>query len=270
MMGFGGVADKKAEGRSPDYRSAAVGRGERRGVGAPTAERRARATGPAPTSATSLCASGRSVKAAATVINARVRNFAVGVAPKREAVGRRGLGAGRESYAQHRTQRLDGRAEKRTPTSGRARSLHLAERLGDTARARNVATTRQPKGTRGATGTAKRTSPGGRARAERRALASRGVRGGGRGSGGLTSKGGWMPCECVSRAKPGHTQGTRRPDGKMNWGKHHAHTRTPRGKSGALGVFHSGAARNTPRAPHDRHDELTGELDEPPKIAALR
>lgn len=120
--GFGGVADKKSEGRSPAYRSAAVGRGERRGVGAPTAEWRARATGPAPTSAPPLCATGRSVKAAATVIKARVRNFAAGVAPKRKAEGRRGLGARRESYAQQRTQRLDGRAEKRTPTSGRAGS----------------------------------------------------------------------------------------------------------------------------------------------------
>lgn len=122
VMGFGGVADKKSEGRSPDYRSAAVGRGERRGVGAPTAERRARATGPAPTSAQTLCASGRSVKAAATVIKARVRNFAVGVAPKRKAVGRRGLGAGRESYAQQRTQRPDSRVVERTPTAGRAGS----------------------------------------------------------------------------------------------------------------------------------------------------
>ena len=122
VKGFGGVADKEAEGRSPDYRSAAAGRGERRGVGAPTAERRARATGPAPTSAQTLCAPGRSVKAAATVIKARVRNFADGAAPKREAVGRRGLGAGRESYAQQRTQRPDSRVEERTPTVGRAGS----------------------------------------------------------------------------------------------------------------------------------------------------
>lgn len=122
QKGFGGVADKEAEGRSPDYRSAAAGRGEPRGNGAPRAERRARELGPAPTSAPPLCADRRSVKAAATVIKARVRNFATGVAPKREAAGRRGLGAGRESYAQQRTQRPDSRVVERTPTIGRAGS----------------------------------------------------------------------------------------------------------------------------------------------------
>ena len=122
QMVFGGVADKKSEGRSPDYRSAAAGRGEPRGNGAPRAERRARELGPAPTGARSPCADRRRVIAAATVIKARVRNFADGAAPKRKAAGRRGLGAGRESYAQQRTQRPDGRAEKRTPTAGRAGS----------------------------------------------------------------------------------------------------------------------------------------------------